>query len=537
MSMRLDPTSGAIFKARLTWLAGGIAPFESAWSVFARVMATNFLTWSELRRLISDSAVPDQAGAEFISAKSIALDRYAALLGESRAVLETGFLDTLGFAASLLGTRGVRHCPACAKAGYHCTLFALGGLTHCPWHRIPLAPRCLQCAKTVRAMHPRDFFETHTCPACGTLIVDPVRRIAGVTDPELRRRAEACCREITEWWRAVGNRQQSANELMGDALGVANVAEREHLVALKWGAVSGLACPPECWMTGTGATPATIVQWTMHTRDTTDDVEAGRILAVRLYRSVRRQIFRKFVRPHRQCLSILTSAKRADLYGLDREQACALCLAFIAWRQATEQSADAIEQALNKLRETNAAFPHGCEFQFQSAHRATCSTGQSATFQDRETDRSIRHWTLRLPTLGGFTPSIELIPHMLYAEFLRIWMELEVRHLGSNLKVVVNPLRGGNLSLPVTKIVTPSESRESPKVTSWAVVVPDGRDLARQALERCTQRELHRRSMFDGRSQFYSDIFDWRSSESIDLLFMLRYRDGSATRVFRYINP
>jgi len=110
---------------------------------------------------------------------------------------------------------------------------------------------------------------------------------------------------------------------MGGTLGVANVAEQEHVVAQKWGAVSGLAWPPECWLTGTGATPATIVLWTMHTRDTADDLEAGRILAVRLYRSVRRQIFRKFVRPHRRYLSILTSAKRADLYGLDREQAYA----------------------------------------------------------------------------------------------------------------------------------------------------------------------------------------------------------------------
>lgn len=231
---------------------------------------------------------------------------------------------------------------------------------------------------------------------------------------------------------------------MGGTPGVANVAEQEHVVAQKWGAVSGLAWPPECWLTGTGATPATIDQWTMHTRDTADDLEAGRILAVRLYRSVRRQIFRKFVRPHRRYLSILTSAKRADLYGLDREQAYAP-----SWQRVPIP----VGSSCNMF--------DGAKLYFPGAR-----------------NRSIRHWKLRMPTLDGLAPSIELVPHVLYAEFLRIWMELEVGHVGSNLKVVVNPLRGGNLSLPVRKSLlrlSRGSQLRCPVGRSWCLTVWNSR--------------------------------------------------------------
>lgn len=495
-------------------------------------MVTNRLTWCELRSLISSSsAVAIWTGNEFLSARNIELDTYAALLGERRADLEAGFLDTLGFPASLLSTRGIRHCPACTKAAYHCTLFSVGALTHCPWHRIPLTQGCVQCGKVVRAMGLFNFSESVTCPSCGMRIVDPAYRVSGVIDPVIRRAAEDCCREITAWWRTVGTNEQTANELMGDSLRAATEADPENQVALKWGAVCALALPPESWLTNICATPANIVRWQDCRRDAVDTIEAGRTSLIRCYRSVRRQIFRKFVRPHRRCLSILTSAKRPDLYCLDREQACAVCIAFIAWRRAIEQEFDAVEQVLHKMKQTNTAFPRGRIFQDLSNRLPTLPAECPFVF----TDRPVSSWRLRFPNLGGSAPSIELVPRVLYAEFLRIWMELEYGHIGANLKVIVNPLGAHNLRLPVAVPESGGELRSNDAVSSWTVVLPDDLVLARQAWERCTQRESHTCSMFDARPQFNSQIFTWRPSESNDLLFMLRYRHGSSARMFRYV--
>ncbi len=495
-------------------------------------MATNCLTWNELRRLVSSSsAVAVWAGNEFLSARNIELDTYAALLGERRADLERGFLDTLGFPASLLSTRGIRHCPMCTRAGYHCTLFSLGALTHCPWHRILLTQGCVQCAKVVRTMGLLNFSEIITCPGCGMRIVDPAYRLSGVIDPDIRRAAENCCQEITAWWRTVSTKEQAANELIGDSLGAATTTDPENQIGLKWGAVCALALPPESWLTSICATPANIVRWQECRRDTADDIEAGQMPLIRCYRSVRRQIFRKFVRPHRRCLSILTSAKRPDLYCLDREQTCAVCIAFIAWRRAIEQEFDAIEQVLYKMKQTNAAFPRSRVFRSLSDRPPTLAMGRPFV----STHRSVRNWMLRMPILGGSVPSIDLVPRILYAEFLRIWMELEVGHIGANLKVIVNPLGVRDLHLPVAAPASVDQSRSNATLSGWTVVLPDTLILARQAWERCTQRELHRWSMFGAQAKLDAQIFTWRPSDSIDLLFMLRYRHSSSTRVFRYV--
>ncbi|WP_447939554.1 hypothetical protein [Pseudoxanthomonas mexicana] len=41
--------------------------------------------------------------------------------------------------------RPARRCPDCARYGYHCTLFQLPSITHCPWHGRKLEQHCPQC--------------------------------------------------------------------------------------------------------------------------------------------------------------------------------------------------------------------------------------------------------------------------------------------------------------------------------------------------------------------------------------------------------
>lgn len=39
----------------------------------------------------------------------------------------------------------VRNCPVCARFGYHCMLFQLPSIDHCPWHGHPLSTTCIKC--------------------------------------------------------------------------------------------------------------------------------------------------------------------------------------------------------------------------------------------------------------------------------------------------------------------------------------------------------------------------------------------------------
>lgn len=39
----------------------------------------------------------------------------------------------------------LRHCPRCARYGYHCALFQLPSIELCPWHEVPLRTTCERC--------------------------------------------------------------------------------------------------------------------------------------------------------------------------------------------------------------------------------------------------------------------------------------------------------------------------------------------------------------------------------------------------------
>lgn len=68
--------------------------------------------------------------------------------------------------------RPLRQCPECARYGYHCTLFQLPSITHCPWHRVPLASHCLQCGQLTHARFNQKAL-LGMC-SCGHDLFDPV---------------------------------------------------------------------------------------------------------------------------------------------------------------------------------------------------------------------------------------------------------------------------------------------------------------------------------------------------------------------------
>lgn len=538
MRKAIDASDREFRGARLTWNPGSIAPFESAWSVFAKVMATNFLTWEELRRLLSEpSPVAEMSENEFLSCQWLSLDTYASLLRESRAAIEMGFLDALGFPKSLLHARGIRQCPECTRAGYHCTLFSLGALTHCPWHRCPLTRGCVKCGMAVRRMDPRHLAEVAVCPECSTRIVDLPRCLLGITDSQLRQTAEDCCKRIVAWWRAVSTKEPTANDLLGDALGSMADGACGDYVKLKWGAAIALEPPPECWPARGSCTAATVVKWQEPSNDAVHhDHDTWETLVTRYYRSVRRHIFRNFIRPHRRCLAFLTSAQHPVHYCLDREHACTVCIAYISWRRANEQPIAAIAREFERLKLTEEIFAHGDFLRTRTGGRARRFSGDRPALDHARQDQSIRPWALRQPSLNGLPLSADLVPRLLYAEFLRIWMELEVDNVDANVRIEVNPLMDGGLRLPVAE-GNRCSARSIRGARVFTVVLPDKKALAGHAAARCENRRLYGQSMVNAHAEFNADGFGWGRREPASLLFKLRCRHGSDSRIYTYVCP
>ena len=74
--------------------------------------------------------------------------------------------------------RPLRRCPDCAQHGYHCAVFQLPSITHCPWHGAPLQHQCPQCDRPLHARF-NDKGQLGVCP-CGHDPFDPVLATVGM---------------------------------------------------------------------------------------------------------------------------------------------------------------------------------------------------------------------------------------------------------------------------------------------------------------------------------------------------------------------
>jgi len=245
VNTRFDQTEG-----RLTWSPGHILPFESAWMICAKVMAINLLQWRELKKLIKIPAEQlDSRTNPFIYGRWLSISKFASLLGEPYNRIEKGFLDSLGFPESLAYRAGIRHCPKCMDLGYHCSLFNIQALTHCPWHEVPLTSPCDQCTRTVQTSLLHSTSDWLACPACGVRIIDLARPLARdrMSSQQLDD-AFARCNQLVEWWRDVRKREPRANDLFGPVLCVADeFDELPEKLHLREGCLQSVVSPPEFW--------------------------------------------------------------------------------------------------------------------------------------------------------------------------------------------------------------------------------------------------------------------------------------------------
>lgn len=103
------------------------------------------------------------------------------LIANPGVATSTVFLETFGYNHTLWNYSPQKHCPECAKALYHNTLFDYCWLHRCPAHGLLLQNRCERCGHpwpSSSALHKR------SCPSCGVPEWDVLPVDAGL-DAEL----------------------------------------------------------------------------------------------------------------------------------------------------------------------------------------------------------------------------------------------------------------------------------------------------------------------------------------------------------------
>lgn len=109
------------FNRRFTWHRHAPAPFESAWSVFAKILALNHTKPKVIFDVIcNDQSKNSRKVLLTLDSSWVDFDRFSQALNVKANQLKTCFLDQLGFSLEDIAyVKDIRICRQCLAKGYH----------------------------------------------------------------------------------------------------------------------------------------------------------------------------------------------------------------------------------------------------------------------------------------------------------------------------------------------------------------------------------------------------------------------------------
>jgi hypothetical protein len=337
---------------RLTWDPSLQFPFESGWSLFQKIKILNNLKDYELVDLIAREPVPLRKGRLRDCADSswIDFDRFSELLEVPAAELKNGFWDQLGIRVIRPKEYELRLCKMCWEMHrYHCVLFDLMWVRQCPWHNWPVdLPKATVVSRTdgvLRRVEP---------PAVS---FDELRALTPMASGN-KHRMIGHILEYLEWWRGVQTRVPQADRLLRRLVSTCHMTDQNE-VDLRWQAGFAQSRMPlryGSWiLEDVKSRSCCYARVTDSGRSKTaiDDRNTVRDHTGLCYRSIRRHVFRRYVRRHRACLTRLAQLSRDDLLSLAADGICATCLAYVVWRMSVENLV--VVEGLFTRRSTNYA--------------------------------------------------------------------------------------------------------------------------------------------------------------------------------------
>lgn len=342
---------------RMTWNPIDPAPYESAWSVFVKLMALNFCKPADIADAIKQPDLSPMRYLAFRDSAWIDFDRYGVMIGVNQKRLRAGFLDQLGFPkfSSRYDSPGIRFCPECLKSAYHCILFDLALVTECPIHGKPLEKGCPVCCTTVErsglsvgrepyridggVFHDTAWRSDTYYSKCNHVRFDP-ENILGIRRLSFddKRKIRNACEDLIRWWSRAFSSSNALPALVARLARESYQTDEEPSLGLSLDIADRVAgeCP---WPTSIPPSPAS---WLSIRRTSLPEYEAPEQIEIdsdlgKIYRSIRRHIFEMYVRPvHRTCWRTMVAYRSAMSRCVSGHHACTVVLAFMCWRMSIE---------------------------------------------------------------------------------------------------------------------------------------------------------------------------------------------------------
>lgn len=342
---------------RLTWHPFDPAPYESAWSIFCKLIALNFCKPADIANAIRRRGGSELISLAFRDCDWIDFDRFSELTGVASNRLKAGFLQELGFPVfpSRFRAEGIRFCPECLKFGYHCSLFDLALVTECPIHRKTLQKGCAVCYKAVAknglvrelsphringgVIHDSAWRSDIYTSKCGHLYFDP-EKVLGISrfDFNQRREVNMACEEFIKWWRKAFTSSKASPSLIArlaqttfedrDECALRLIMDISQKVAGKCPWPTSVAPSPASWVTSR----CSKINLSNGSRSIEFNSDLGKI-----YRSLRRHIFKKYIQPsHLICWREMAAYDLEMSRAISSHTVCVMVLAYMSWRMSIE---------------------------------------------------------------------------------------------------------------------------------------------------------------------------------------------------------
>lgn len=307
-----------------------IAVYESSWLIFVKALRINDISTRDFISLVAKKQKPQSTLANFDWLHSHEFDVMALsnTLKLPLQTVENAFLDRLGDSPALRSPSAIRHCSECIKNFYHCSLFQLLWLTECPVHHIELKD-CRECAKTFKDHKIQTLRGTSDYSICEHLhpfmqVEFPVHTLS---DDDCAR-ISAWGDSLVTWFRRAKeiNAEDDLLKLISSPLSYHDATNRFSYWRYLEGkvGVAPLAIPA----------PGYSVDKLSLNCLNSDNVwtrEASLRDVVACFKSLRRHLYKKFVRPHRRCINEFKHLDLRGYYSLDGHKRCSCALTYYSW--------------------------------------------------------------------------------------------------------------------------------------------------------------------------------------------------------------
>ncbi|MFJ5254080.1 hypothetical protein ACIP8I_02630 [Pseudomonas sp. NPDC088414] len=242
--------------------------------------------------------------------------------------LESSFINSL-MPINIKQAVSIRHCPDCLLKGYHSVFFYLKFITHCPWHKKRLI-FCRACSEAMSqaGLGPKknkdnnEVYFSLRLP-CGHFSFDSrLGYDLGYNDQNFYYTLCVYSSEILGWLRRVPHCDEVASTFIsclydGNSQNELGYRHCFNICSAKIGhatclSVAPLSCKKIFF------TPQHCARF--------DHTKPFSVL-----KSIRRYIYREYLRSHKKCLRTLMAMDRKQLHCLDVKCACAVSSAMLGW--------------------------------------------------------------------------------------------------------------------------------------------------------------------------------------------------------------